>query len=147
VSPGGGTAPFRERYPETPVTDPYFVALDVLAAIGGDQNDERNRAAEVAPDFVKMAMSFAYGEILARPGLDLKSRTLVAVAAEAATSASSERLREHVAAALHLGWTKVEVIEVIIQTAASSGIPAALKALSDCHELLVERDPGCASCE
>jgi 4-carboxymuconolactone decarboxylase len=129
------------------VTDPYYVALDVLTATGAGQDSERNRAAEVAPDFVKLAMSFIYGEIFARPGLDLKSRTLAAVAAEAASAASAERLRDHVSAALHLGWTKVELIEVIIQTAAYSGVPAALKALSDCHELLVERDPNCPTCD
>ena len=129
------------------VTDPYFVAIDVLTATGAGSDDERNRAAEVAPDFVKLAMSFAYGEILGRPGLDLKSRTLAAVAIEAAAATSAERLRAHVSAALHLGWTKVELIEVVIQTAAHTGVRVALKALADCHELLVERDPNCPTCE
>jgi 4-carboxymuconolactone decarboxylase len=129
------------------VTDPYFAALDVLTATGAGQQAERNRAAEVAPDFVKLAMSFTYGEILARPGLDLKSRTLAAVAAETAAGAAPERLHDHLRAALHLGWTKAELIEVIIQTAAYAGVPMALKALSDCHELLVERDPNCPTCD
>lgn len=142
-----GAAPFPSRKPEAIVTDPYYLALDMLAATGAGQDAERNRAAEVAPDFVKLAMSFAYGEILSRPGLDLKSRTLAAVAAEAALAASPERLRDHVGAALHLGWSKAELIEAIIQTAALSGVPVALKALSDCHELLVERDPDCSSCD
>jgi 4-carboxymuconolactone decarboxylase len=129
------------------VTDPYFVAIDVLTATGAGSDDERNRAAEVAPDFVKLAMSFAYGEILGRPGLDLKSRTLAAVAIEASAATSAERLRAHVSAALHLGWTKAELIEVVIQTAAHAGVRVALKALADCHELLVERDPNCPTCD
>jgi 4-carboxymuconolactone decarboxylase len=129
------------------MTDPYRVALDVLARTGTGQNDLRNRAAEVAPDFVRLALGFTYGEILARPGLDLKLRLLVAVAIHATSGTSDGQLRSQVAAALHLGWSKAELVEVLIQAAAHAGIPAALDALAQCHDLLVERDPLCQACE
>jgi len=129
------------------VTDPYRTGLDVLAKTGAGQDHLRNRAAEVAPDFVRLAVGFSYGEILARPGLDLKSRLLVAVAMHAATPARPDQLRAQIAAALHLGWSKVELTEVLIQSAAHAGIPVALGALAECHDLLVERDPLCQPCE
>ena len=110
------------------MTDSYRTGLDLLAKTGAGQDKQRNRAAEVAPDFVRLAVGFSYGEILARPGLDLKSRLLVAVA-------------------IHLGWSKAELIEVLIQGAAHAGIAAALGALAECHDLLVERDPLCQECE
>ena len=128
------------------LTDPYRAGLDLISRTGAGQDPLRNRAAEVAPDFVRLAIGFSYGEIFSRPGLDLKYRALAAVAAHAAMAISPPQLRTHVAAALHLGWTKQEVIEVLIQTASHAGVPAALNALAECHALLVERDPDCQSC-
>jgi 4-carboxymuconolactone decarboxylase len=128
------------------VTDPYRLGLDILAQTGSGQDKNRNRAAEVAPDFVKLAVGFTYGEILSRPGLDLKLRIFSSLSAYAALSSSPAQLRTHVAAALHLGWSKGEIIEVLIQSAVHAGAPAALEALSDCHDLLVDGDGHCASC-
>jgi len=128
------------------VTDPYRLGLEVLAQTGAGQDARRNRAAEVAPDFVRLALGFTYGEILSRPGLDLKLRALAAVSAYAAMGRSTAQLRIQVAAALHLGWTKAEIVEILVQTASHAGIATALDALADCHDLLVERDPDCQSC-
>lgn len=129
------------------LTDPYRVGLNVLAQTGAGQDHRRNRVAEVAPDFARLAIGFAYGEVFSRPGLDLRLREFAAIAACAAMNRSPSQLRDHVAAALHLGWSKAEIIELLIQTAALAGIPAALDALADCHDLLVEMDPDCQSCE
>jgi len=128
------------------LTDPYRVGLDVLAQTGAGQDARRNRVAEVAPDFARLAIGFAYGEVFSRPGLDLKLREFAAIAACAAMSRSAAQLRDHVAAALHLGWSKTELIEVLIQIAAHAGDPAALDALVWCHDLLVEMSD-CQSCE
>jgi 4-carboxymuconolactone decarboxylase len=128
------------------LTDPYRAGLEVIAQTGAGQDPLRNRAAEVAPDFVRLAIGFSYGEIFSRPGLDLKYRVLAAISAHAAMAISPTQLRTHVAAALHLGWTRAEIIEVLIQTASHAGMPAALNALAECHALLVERDPDCQSC-
>ena len=128
------------------MTDPYRVGLDILAQTGAGQDKQRNRVAEVAPDFVRLAVGFTYGEILSRPGLDLKLRELVAITTHAALRSGSALLRAHVAAGLHLGWTRSEIIEALIQVAPHAGIPAALQALSDCHDLLVEIDPHCSAC-
>lgn len=128
------------------MTDPYRVGLDILAQTGGAQDKQRNRVAEVAPDFARLAVGFTYGEIFSRPGLDLKLRQLAAITAHAALRSEAVQMRAHVAAGLHLGWTKADIIEVLIQVAAHAGVPASLQALSACHDLLVEMDPHCASC-
>lgn len=119
------------------MTDPYRAGIDVLSQTGSMQDARRNRAAEVAPDFVKTAVGFTYGEIFARPGLDLKTRELAAVAAFAALGRSTAQLRQHVEAALHLGWTRSEIVETLIQTAAHAGVAMAIDAIADCHDLLV----------
>jgi len=129
------------------VTDPYLAGLDLLASVGAGQDELLNRAAEVAPEFVRLAIGFSYGEILARPGLELRFRLLAAIAAEAAVGASPSDLRQHVESALHLGWSRQEIVEVLIQSATHTGVPGALRALAECHDLLVERDPCAQSCE
>src|SRR4051812_16190057 len=107
------------------LNDSYRVGLDVLARTGAGHDARRNRVAEVAPDFARLAIGFTYGEVFARPGLDLKLREFAAIAACAAMGRSAAQLRDHVAAALHLGWTKAEIVELLIQTAVHAGIPAA----------------------
>lgn len=129
------------------MTDPYRVGLDVLSQTGSELDERRNRAAEVAPDFMRLALGFTYGEIFARPGLDLKLREFAAVAAFAALGRSPSQLRQHVEAALHVGWTKAEIIEILVQTAAHAGVATAIDAMADCHDLLMERDPSAACCE
>lgn len=129
------------------MTDPYRAGIDILSQTGSMQEARRNRAAEVAPDFVRTAVSFTYGEIFARPGLDLKMRELAAVAAFAALGRSTAQLRQHVEAALYLGWTKTEIIEMLIQTAVHSGVAMAIDAIADCHDLLVEHDPASSCCD
>ena len=145
--PGQGTALPPPDKTDFSVTDPYLAGLDMLASFGIGQDDLRNRAAEVAPGFVRLAIGFTYGELFSRPGLDLKLRMIAAIAAQTATGTSREQLREHVESALNLGWTEQEIVEVIVQTAASSGLPAALKALAECHDLLAVRDPCAQSCK
>lgn len=106
----------------------------------------RNRAAEIAPEFVRLAIGFTYGEIFTRPGLDMKSRLIAAIAVESASGKSPAQLREHVQSALYLGWTDTEIVEVMIQTAAHAGMGAAIKALSDCHDMLAVSDPTERAC-
>jgi len=51
------------------------------------------------------------------------------------------QLRTHVAAALHLGWTRAQIAEILMQCAIYAGFPAALNALAECHDLLVDPAP------
>lgn len=129
------------------MTDTYLAGLDVLTSVGADKDELRNRAAEVAPEFVRIAISFTYGELFNRPGLDLKTRMIAAVTSAVAARESVEAVRQAVESALHLGWSQTEITEAIIQTAAHGGVPLALKALTDCHDLLAVRNSCSQSCE
>jgi 4-carboxymuconolactone decarboxylase len=129
------------------VTDTYLAGLDVLASVGAHNDELRNRAAEVAPEFVRSAIGFTYGELFSRPGLDLKTRMIAAVVSAVASRGSAESVRQAVESALHLGWSRAEITEAIIQTAAHAGVPVALNALTDCHSLLATSNPCSQSCE
>jgi 4-carboxymuconolactone decarboxylase len=128
------------------VTDPYLIGLAFMASAGVDSGEDRSRAAEIAPDFVRLAIGFTFGELFSRPGLDRKTRLAAAIAAELARSGSTDTLQELVRAALHLGWSKSEVVELIIQTSAVAGVNVALAALKNCHDLLAEWTPRSQSC-
>ena len=69
-------------------------------------------AADIAPDLVRFAIDFAFGEVLSRPGLDVKTRELCTVAALSALGHAAPQLKWHAEAALHVGAQQAEIDEV-----------------------------------
>ena len=90
---------------------------------------------EIAPDFADHVIAFAFGDIYARPGLDLKSRQLATVAALTALGTAGPQLRTHIRGALNVGWSREEIVEVIMQMAVYAGFPAALNGLAAAKEV------------
>jgi 4-carboxymuconolactone decarboxylase len=92
--------------------------------------------ADIAPDFARYIVEFAYGEIYTRPGLDLRSREIAVIAALTSMGNAQEELRVHLGGgALRVGVTRKEIIEVIIQMALYAGFPATLNALAVAREV------------
>lgn len=127
------------------MADNYRTGLETLDR-AGLEGTIANKLAEVAPDFARMAIAFPYGEIFSRPGLDLKTRELLALSNAAALGHAEPQLRGHVIAALRLGWKQAEIVEALMQTAVIAGFAAASNALVQCHDLLVEGGAYCAPC-
>lgn len=90
---------------------------------------------DIAPDFARYLIEFPFGDIYSRPGLDLKSREIAVIAALTALGNATPQLKVHLAAALHVGCTQQEVIEVIMQMAVYAGFPAALNGLFAAKEV------------
>ncbi len=95
--------------------------------------------ADIAPDFARLLVEFPFGDVYSRPGLDLRSRELVTLAALAALGNAQPQLRVHVEAALNVGVTPDEIVEVMMQMAVYAGFPAALNGLSVAKSVLAER--------
>lgn len=95
--------------------------------------------ADIAPDFARLLVEFPFGDIYARPGLDLKSRQLATVAALTALGTASPQLKVHIGAALALGWSQGEITEVIMQMAVYAGFPAALNGLAAAQDVFAGR--------
>src|SRR5919205_451101 len=74
--------------------------------------------------FIDLASETVFGAIWTRPGLDLKTRTLVCVVSDAATGAQHE-LAIHLRMAMRQGWTEDELTEVLIQLVGYVGAPFA----------------------
>jgi 4-carboxymuconolactone decarboxylase len=83
----------------------------------------------------QLAVQYGYGEIWFRPGLDLRQRALVTVAAFTALKLDSQ-VKKFGQSALNMGLSRTEVIEAVIQTAPISGFAPALNALGGLSEVL-----------
>ena len=90
------------------------------------------------PDLGRYAAEFAFGDIFSRPGLDLKTREMISVAALTALGTAGPQLRAHIAAALRVGCTQQEIVEIIIQMAVYAGFPAALNGMQAAREVFAE---------
>jgi 4-carboxymuconolactone decarboxylase len=99
---------------------------------------------DIAPDMPRVITEFAFGEIYARPGLDLKSRQLATVAALSVLGAGVQ-LKPHLRAAVKVGWQRQELVEVLMQMALYGGFPAALSALAAAKQTFAELDGSAAS--
>ena len=90
---------------------------------------------DIAPDFARYLLEFPFGDIYARPGLDLRSREIATVAALTAMGNAAPQLKVHIAAGLNVGLTQEEITEVIMQMAVYAGFPAALNGLFAAKEV------------
>lgn len=93
----------------------------------------------IAPDLARYLVEFAFGDIYARPGLDLRARQIATVAALTALGTAPRQLRVHLHGALNVGCSVEEVTEVVMQMAVYAGFPAALNGLAALREVLAER--------
>lgn len=124
------------------MSERYRRGIDIAEQLAADKlaHFVKSGVAEVAPDFARMVIEFAFGDLYARKGLDLRSRELIAIAVLAASGDAGPQLRVHVESAASVGITKAEIVEILMQIALYSGFPTALNALADCHDLLTDDD-------
>lgn len=69
---------------------------------------------DIAPDFARYIIESAYGEIWSRPGLDVKSREMVVVAALASIGLAPSQLKLHIRGALKADCPRKEVVEILM---------------------------------
>jgi len=117
-------------------------SLEVMAklfreGVKGDQMPGRR----LAPEFFDLASSFCFGGFWSRPQLDIKSRSLATVSQLAALGRTDE-LKLHLQGAMNVGWTREELLEVLMQTSQYAGIPAAVQALNSAADVFGEDSAG-----
>ena len=77
----------------------------------------------------------AWGDVWQRPGLDLKTRSLITVAMLTALGKQHE-LKGHVRGALNNGATAEELQEVLLHAAVYCGVPTAVEAFRSAAEVV-----------
>ena len=118
----------------------FDLGLELLSKIDGEAgHNVINSLQDICPDLAKYTIEFPFGDIYARPALDLKSREIATVAALTALGNCAPQLKVHLNAALNVGCSEDEVKEVVLQMAVYAGFPAALNGMFAFKEVLAER--------
>jgi 4-carboxymuconolactone decarboxylase len=112
---------------------------EALGRVDPDIADRMRLAfSDLAPDLPEMIVDFAYGEVIARPGLDPAKRQLVTITALTVLGAGSDLIETHARGALRVGLTREEVVECVLQCAPLAGFPRAIAAMSALRRAFAE---------
>ena len=87
--------------------------------------------------FVDVATETVFGALWTRPGLNLKTRTLICVVSDVATARTPE-LAIHIRMARRQGWTEDELVEVMLHLSGYVGVPLVREALLTAKEVFAE---------
>ncbi|HKE38008.1 MAG TPA: carboxymuconolactone decarboxylase family protein [Candidatus Baltobacteraceae bacterium] len=93
---------------------------------------------EIAPDFTRYLIEFAFGEIYARDG-DLRQKELVAVASLATMGGCDRQLETHVHGAFNVGLSEAEIVEAVMTLIPYIGFPKALNAMAVVKRVVEKR--------
>jgi 4-carboxymuconolactone decarboxylase len=139
-----GRTTHSARHPEEDVmaeTEAYRKGREIRRQLLGDAFVEQaSRTVYTDPmmrTFIDTATETVFGTLWARPGLDLKTRTLVCVVSDAAT-ARTEELAIHLRMALRQGWTEEQLTEVLLHLMGYVGAPLVREAFITAKKVFAE---------
>ena len=87
-----------------------------------ERTDQSVYTDPIMQQFRDVATETVFGALWTRPGLDLKTRTLICVVSDAATGRTPE-LAIHLRMARRQGWTEDELVEVLLHLSGYVGVP------------------------
>ncbi len=87
--------------------------------------------------FGDYASEAVFGMLWSRPGLDLKTKTLICVVSDTATARWPE-LAIHLRMARRQGWTEDELSEVLLHLSGYIGLPSVREAMITAREVFAE---------
>jgi 4-carboxymuconolactone decarboxylase len=113
--------------------------LELRREVLGDRHVDAALAAttEFTRPIQEYVTETCWGDVWSRPGLDRRTRSLVNLAMLTALNRMTE-FEVHVRGARRNGCTEEEIQEVLLQTAAYCGAPAALEAFRGAARVLAE---------
>lgn len=114
---------------ENIIMDRYQTGLKNLNRIDGRAGEEVvENLSKTSPDLARYVVEYPFGDIYNRPGLSLRDREIATIAS-LVTQGALPQLEVHIRAGLHVGLTKKEIEEIIIQMSVYSGFPSSLNAM------------------
>ncbi len=119
--------------------DRYQIGLEVKRQLFGEGQAHPVPKGHLAGDLLRYTDEWAFGHISTRPGLELKTRSMLTVAALTVLG-KDDYLRRHIQGALHVGVTPLEIKEILMQMAFYGGIPCALRGLRIAQEEFAARE-------
>jgi 4-carboxymuconolactone decarboxylase len=118
---------------DTMSDEAYRDGLEMKRRLFGAGKERPVSHGSLADDLLRISDEVVYGRVYTRPGLDLKTRSMLTVAALTVLG-RDDYLRRHLQGALHVGVTPVELKEILMQMGFYDGMPVALKALRIAQE-------------
>ncbi|HED6272352.1 carboxymuconolactone decarboxylase family protein [Enterobacter sichuanensis] len=94
------------------------------------------RLSELDPGLPALITDYAFGDVVGRPGLDLKTREMLTVASLVTLGNAMPQLELHMRGALNTGVTSEELLEIVIQMAVYAGVPACMNGLTAYREAM-----------
>ncbi len=91
------------------------------------------------PEMYEMSVAHLFGDVWSRAGLSLRERQLVTLAANIALARPSGNY-SHYLSAMHIGITKEEICEVMIQVGHYAGWPTMSHAVRQFTDVLEEQE-------
>jgi 3-oxoadipate enol-lactonase/4-carboxymuconolactone decarboxylase len=127
--------------PSKTLEDVHRAGMAVRREVLGEAHVDRAVAGttDLTADFQHMITQYAWGTIWTRPGLDLRSRSMITLTALVARG-HLEELAMHLRAARRNGLSNDEIKELLMQTAIYCGVPDANSAFRIAAEVLPEFD-------
>lgn len=95
---------------------------------------------DIAPDFGRFIAEFSYGDVFARPGLDMRTREIAIISALTALGTAERQLKAHILGAIKVGASQEEIVEAIMQVTVYAGFPAGFNALMVAKNAFAEMD-------
>lgn len=93
---------------------------------------------EISPDFANYIVDFGYGELYTRQGFSDKNRELAAVACLIGQGNTGLPLKAHLNGMINVGWTKDEIIELLIFLIGYAGFPSCVGAITTFKQVIDE---------
>ena len=122
-------------------SETYRKGQELRRQLMGDAFVERANqgvyADPIMQKFVDVATETVFGALWTRPGLDLKTRTLICVVSDAATARTPE-LAIHLRMARRQGWTEDDLVEVLLHMSGYVGVPLIREALITARDTFAE---------
>lgn len=120
-------------------TPQFKKGLKIRRAVVGDAYVDKSLASadDLTAPLQKLVTEYCWGDVWARPGLDLKTRSFLNMAWLIALNRPNE-LRLHMRGAINNGVTQSEIQEVILQAAIYCGVPASLDAMKAAKDVIAE---------
>jgi len=125
----------------SPSENRYTRGIETLKQVGGEDYDRAFRPLQAFfPDLAEIGVAHPFGDIMSRPGLDLKQREIANVAALTAIGSVRSALKYHIHGMLNVGCTPQEAIETILNAVVYAGFPAAQDGMTIAREVFKERN-------
>ncbi len=106
---------------------------------GGDQGVLKGLG-KTAPDLANYVLEFIFGDLYNRDGLNIKTKQMLTVTILATLGNAKPQLGYHINAALNIGITRDDIVNIMTHISGYAGFPAALNGIATAKEVFADRD-------